>query len=220
MSRIALLDVDGTLVDTNYHHAVAWFRAFRAFDLTLPLWRLHRHLGMGGDRFVAAVAGDDVEQTKGDGLREEWKRQYDALLEEIVPATGARAFLAELRHAGWRTVLATSGAPEHTDYYIDLLDARDLLDGWTTAADVEVTKPSPDVIQAALAKVGGGDATLVGDSTWDVEAGNRAGVPTVCVLTGGFGEQELRAAGAAGVFPSLVELTADVERSLRCGDRG
>jgi HAD superfamily hydrolase (TIGR01509 family) len=209
MARIALLDVDGTLVDTNYHHAVAWFRAFRGVDVTLPLWRLHRHLGMGGDQFVAAVAGDEVEQRKGDWLREEWKRQYDRLLPEIQPAAGAQAFLGQLRQEGWRTVLATSGAPEHTDYYIDLLDARDLLDGWTTAADVEATKPSPAVVQAALAKVGGGDAVLVGDSTWDVEAGKRAGVPTICVLTGGFSEHELCEAGSAAVFPSLTELAAN-----------
>ena len=209
MARIALLDVDGTLVDTNYHHAVAWFRAFRGADVTVPLWQLHRHLGMGGDQFVAAVAGDEVEQSKGDWLREEWKRQYDRLLPEIQPAAGAHAFLRQLRDEGWRTVLATSGAPEHTEYYIDLLDARDLLDGWTTAADVEATKPSPAVVQAALAKVGGGDAVMVGDSTWDVEAGKRAGVPTICVLTGGFGEHELREAGSADVFPSLTELAAD-----------
>ena len=104
---------------------------------------------------------------------------------------------------------STSGAPEHTECYIDLLDARDLLDGWTTAADVEATKPSPAVVQAALAKVGGGDAVMVGDSTWDVEAGKRAGVPTICVLTGGLARMQLREAGSADVFPSLTELAAD-----------
>src|SRR3954469_7324818 len=103
MARIALLDVDGTLVDTNYHHALAWFRAFRGVDVTVPLWQLHRHLGMGGDQFVAAVAGEEVEQSKGDWLREEWKRQYDRLLPEIQPAAGAHAFLRQLRHEGWRT---------------------------------------------------------------------------------------------------------------------
>jgi HAD superfamily hydrolase (TIGR01549 family) len=157
------------------------------------------------------VAGDEVERTMGDRLRDEWKRQYDPLLPEVQPAVGARALLAQLRREGWRSVLATSGAPDHTDHYLDLLDARSLLDGWTTSAEVEATKPSPDVVLAALAKAGGGEAVLIGDSTWDVEAGNRAGLPTVCVLTGGFGEHELREAGAVAVFPSLTELMADLD---------
>ncbi len=212
MSRIALIDVDGTLVDSNYHHAIAWFRAFRTADLTFPLWQLHRHLGMGGDQFVPALAGTEVEQTIGDQLRDEWQRQYDALLPEVRPAAGAHALLAQLRRQGWQSVLATSGAADHTEHYIDLLDARNLLDGWTTASDVEATKPQPDVVLAALEQAEGADAVLIGDSTWDVEAGHRAGMPTVCVLTGGFGEQELLEAGAAAVFPSLLELTADLKR--------
>jgi HAD superfamily hydrolase (TIGR01509 family) len=214
MSRTALIDLDGTLVDSNYHQVLAWFRAFRTADLTIPLWQLHRHLGMGGDQFVRAVAGEEVERTTGDRLREEWKRQYDPLLPEVQPAAGAHALLERLRDAGWRSVLATSGAPDHTEHCLDLLDARGLLDGWTTADDVAATKPSPDVVLTAWEKAGGGEAVLIGDSTWDVEAGNRAGLATVCVLTGGFGEQELLEAGAAAVFPSLTELIGDLERHV------
>jgi len=206
VSRTALINIDGTLVDSNYQNAIAWDRAFRTQGLTLPLWQLHRHLGMGGDQFVAAVAGDDVERTSGAALRDEWKRQFQEFLDEIRPANGARPLLERLRRDGWTTVLASSGAADHTDHYLDLLAARDLLDGWTTSADVDATKPSPDLLHVALDKAGGGDAVLIGDSPWDVEAARRAGLPTICVLTGGFAESELLDAGASRVFRSLADL--------------
>jgi HAD superfamily hydrolase (TIGR01509 family) len=212
VTRAALVDVDGTLIDSNYHHVIAWYRAFRSHDLTIPLWTLHRHLGMGGDQFVPAIAGDAIEQTIGDGLRERWKQEYDALLEEVKPATDARTFLEQLKRDGWTTVLATSGAPDHTNHYLDLLGARELLDGWTTASDVEATKPSPDVIQAALHQADGSAAAVViGDSPWDVEAAKRAGLPAVCVLTGGFAESALREAGAVAVYDDLGTLSADLD---------
>jgi HAD superfamily hydrolase (TIGR01509 family) len=211
MHRIALIDVDGTLVDSNYHHAIAWARAFEGRNLTLPLWQLHRHLGMGGDQFVPAVAGDRVEETLGQELRDEWKRRYDALLPEVQPAAGAREFLEELRRAGWTTILASSGAADHTDHYLDLLGVREVVDGWTTSADVEATKPSPDLIHVALQKAGEGEAVLIGDSPWDVVAAERAGLPTVCVLTGGFAESELRDAGAAAVYRDLDELRGAID---------
>ena len=89
----ALLDVDGTLVDTNYHHALAWFRAFRAERIVLPMWRLHRHVGMGGDKFVSAVAGDEVEQRLGDHLRDAWEKRFDELIDETEPLAGARELI-------------------------------------------------------------------------------------------------------------------------------
>ena len=97
-------------------------------------------------------------------------------------------------------VLASSAKAQEVDHYLDLLDARSLVDGWTTSADVERTKPEPDLVAAAIEKAGGGDAVMLGDSTWDCESAKRAGIPTVGVLTGGFGEQELLDAGATRVF--------------------
>jgi HAD superfamily hydrolase (TIGR01549 family) len=203
---IALLDVDGTLVDTNYHHAIAWYRAFREHGLTLPVWRIHRHIGMGGDQLVAAVAGKRVEDRQGDSLRAAETALYADLIGEVQPFADARRLLELLDGRGHRLVLASSGKRDEVEHYLDLLDARDLVEAWTTSADVERTKPDPDLVQVAMDKVGGGEAVLVGDSTWDCEAAARAEVPTLAVLTGGFSDQELREAGAAAVFESLGEL--------------
>jgi HAD superfamily hydrolase (TIGR01549 family) len=203
---IALLDVDGTLVDTNYHHAIAWYRAFREHGLTMPVWRIHRHIGMGGDQLVAAVAGKRVEDRQGDSLRAAETALYADLIGEVQPFADARRLLELLDGRGHRLVLASSGKRDEIDHYLDLLDARKLVEAWTTSADVERTKPDPDLVHAAVDKVGGGEAVLVGDSTWDCEAAARAGVPTVAVLTGGFSEQELREAGAVAVFESLTDL--------------
>ena len=203
---IAVLDVDGTLVDTNYHHAIAWYRAFREHGLTLPVWRIHRHIGMGGDQLVAAVAGKRVEDRQGDSIRAAEAALYADLIGEVQPFTDARRLLELLDGRGRRLVLASSGKRDEIDHYLDLLDARDLVEAWTTSADVEQTKPDPDLVHTAVDKVGGGRAVMVGDSTWDCAAAARADVPSLAVLTGGFSEQELRQAGAQVVFESLTEL--------------
>ena len=208
MPTTAILDVDGTLVDTNYHHAIAWFRAFRRFDVTEQIWRIHRHIGMGGDQLVAAVAGDDVEKRCGDGIREVESELYQELIGEVRPMEGSRELIVDLGERGNTVVLASSAKEEEIEHYLDLLDAREIVDAWTTSADVEQTKPKPDLVHAALEKVDGqsDDALMIGDTVWDVEAAARAGVETLGVLTGGFSEQELRDAGARDVYTSVEEL--------------
>jgi HAD superfamily hydrolase (TIGR01549 family) len=201
-----VLDVDGTLVDTNYQHALAWYRSFRARNLTIPLWQLHRHIGMGGDQLVSAVAGDEVEEKYGDELRQGWKDAFDPMLEEIQPLPHARELLQSVKRRGLRLVLASSGAPEHVEHYLDLLQARELADDWTDSGDVEATKPAPDLVAVAVEKVEGAHAVMVGDSTWDCVAAAKIDVPSYAVMTGGFSPEELRAAGAAQVFQSLEEL--------------
>ncbi len=211
MPRAAVLDVDGTLVDTNYHHALAWYRAFRKHDIVLPVWRLHRHVGMGGDKFVSAVAGDDVEERLGEELREEWERLFDEVIDEVSPLEGARELMTDLKERGHAVVLASSSIERHLDHFLDLLDVRELLDGWTTKDDVEATKPEPDLVVAAMEKAQGDGAVMVGDSTWDCEAAKRAGIETIAVLTGGFSEAELRDAGAVAVFHSMQDLRARLD---------
>jgi HAD superfamily hydrolase (TIGR01549 family) len=206
MPTAAILDVDGTLVDTNYHHALAWYRAFRQHGIVLPIWRIHRHIGMGGDQLVAALTSDEVEEQKGEDIRAAEKTLYFELIEEVQPLTGARELIEDLRRAGRRVVLASSAKPEEVDHYLELLDARGIVDDWTTSGDVESTKPEPDLVHAAVDKAGEDDAVMVGDSTWDCVAAKRAGLETVAVLTGGFSEQELLDAGAACVFESIEEL--------------
>jgi HAD superfamily hydrolase (TIGR01509 family) len=207
----AILDIDGTLVDTNYHHTIAWYRAFLQSGELLPLWRIHRHIGMGGDQLVAALAGEQFDSERGDEVRAAEKVLYMALIEEVRPFADARALLEHLKAQGHTVVLASSAKPEEVDHYLELLTARDLADGWTDSGDVERTKPEPDLVAAAIEKADGGPAVMVGDSTWDCEAAKRAGIPTVAVLTGGFSETELRDAGASSVFPSLSELLRQLD---------
>jgi HAD superfamily hydrolase (TIGR01549 family) len=202
----AILDVDGTLVDTNYQHAVAWYRAFRDNGIVLPVWRIHRHIGMGGDQIVAVLAGEDADEEKGDDIRDAEKEHYSPMVDEVEPLEGARALIVELKERGHAVVLASSAKEEEVEHYLDLLDARDLADDWTTSADVDSTKPEPDLVEVAVEKAGGGEAVMVGDSTFDCEAAKRAGLEAVGVLTGGFSEQELRDAGAVAVFESIVAL--------------
>jgi HAD superfamily hydrolase (TIGR01549 family) len=206
MPTAAILDVDGTLVDTNYQHTLAWYRAFRQHEIVLPIWRIHRHIGMGGDQLVESLAGGQVESEQGDDIRSAEKALYLALIEEVAPLAGARDLIVDLGNSGHPVVLASSAKPDEVDHYLDLLDARELVDGWTTSGDVEATKPDPDLVRAAVDKAGTDDAVMVGDSTWDCEAARRAGVETIAVLTGGFSKQELLDAGALGVFESIEEL--------------
>jgi HAD superfamily hydrolase (TIGR01549 family) len=204
--RAAILDVDGTLVDTNYHHALCWYRAFREHDLVVPLWRLHRHVGMGGDKYVAAVAGDGIEERLGDRLRERWEELFDEVLDEVAPLDGARELVQELKERGLTVVLASSSIEAHLDRFLDLLRVRDLADAWTMKDDVEASKPDPDLVEAALEQAGTRDAVMVGDTPWDVKAATRAGIETICVRTGGFSEDELRSAGATVVVESVAAL--------------
>jgi HAD superfamily hydrolase (TIGR01509 family) len=206
MPPAAILDIDGTLVDTNYQHAIAWFRAFRQHGELLPIWRIHRHIGMGGDQLVVSLCGEEVERDKGDDIRAAEKTLYMELIGEVEPLHGARELIVDLNERGHSVVLASSAKPDEVEHYIDLLDARELVDAWTDSGDVENTKPEPDLVQAAIDKSGAEDAVMVGDSTWDCEAAGRAGIQTVAVLTGGFSEAELREAGAVAVFRSIDEL--------------
>src|SRR5215218_1438567 len=188
MAPAAILDIDGTLVDTNFHHAIAWYRAFHQHEVVLPIWRIHRHIGMGGDQLVEALAGERLEKDKGDDIRAAEKVLYSELIGEVEPLEGARELIEDL-------------------------NARELADGWTTSADVEATKPEPDLVKAAMEKAGTDDAVMVGDTTWDCEAAKRAGIETIAVLTGGFSEAELRDAGAVAVFHSIDDLRRSLDET-------
>jgi HAD superfamily hydrolase (TIGR01509 family) len=209
----AILDVDGTLVDSNYHHSIAWYRAFRERGIVLPIWRIHRHIGMGGDQLVPTLAGDRLDDDGADAVREAEKRLYQELIDDVAPIEGARELISALKERGHTVVLASSAKQDEVEHYLDLLDARELADAWTTSADVEQTKPAPDLVAAAMQKARELSAVMVGDTTWDVEAAERAELKTIAVLTGGFSEHELREAGAAAVFESLIELRDQLDNT-------
>jgi phosphoglycolate phosphatase-like HAD superfamily hydrolase len=228
MPPVAILDIDGTLVDTNYHHAIAWYRAFRQHGIVLPLWKIHRHIGMGGDQLVASLTSSDVDESIGDDIRSAEKALYMALIDEVQPVSEAREFIADLKQRGHTVVLASSAKEDEVEHYLDLLDARGLADDWTMSADVSSTKPAPDLVKAAMEKAGGSSdsdsdagsgsgsgspAVMVGDTPWDIEAAARADVPTIAVITGGFSRAELEEAGAAAVFESVAELRSGLDET-------
>jgi HAD superfamily hydrolase (TIGR01509 family) len=165
-------------------------------------------MGMGGDQLVASLTSDAVEEEKGDEIRSAEKALYMALIDEVAPVKEAREFVVDLKESGHTVVLASSAKANEIEHYIDLLDVRSLADAWTTSADVAATKPKPDLVQAALKKAGAdsGDAVMVGDTPWDIEAAKRASVDTIAVITGGFSRVELEEAGAVAVFESVAEL--------------
>jgi phosphoglycolate phosphatase-like HAD superfamily hydrolase len=212
MADTILFDVDGTLVDSNYQNAMAWYRAMRRYDITVPLWQIHRAIGMGGDQLVSHVAGEHAEARHGDALRAAWKQEFDPLLPEVAPFADAEAVLTAVKDRGLTLVLASSGAPEHVQAYLDLINGRSLADEWTTSEDAASTKPAPDLVHVAMRKAGATSAVMVGDSTWDARAAGQVKVPTFAVRTGGFSEAELRDAGAVAVYDSLTGLQADLDR--------
>ena len=201
----ALLDVDGTLVDTNYHHTIAWYRAFREHGVALPIWRIHRAIGMGGDQLVPTLV-PGIEDDLHEAIEDARGERYKELIGEVEPLEGANDLLQDLKTRGATIVLASSSPQDELDHYLELLDARRLADAWTTKDNVEATKPEPDLVHAALDKAGTRDAAMVGDTRWDVEAARNAGLETVCVMTGGWSRQELLDAGAAEVYESIEEL--------------
>ncbi|CAI9404647.1 HAD family hydrolase [Nocardioides sp. T2.26MG-1] len=210
-----VFDIDGTLLDSNYHHALAWSRAFeQVLDRHVPVAAIHRRIGMGGDRLVAAVAGDDVEEQHGDAVRERWEKQYDQVIDETQLFEQARELLAAVGRAGLKVVLASSSIPKHAERPLELLRARERSDDWTTGEDADESKPDPELLDEALAKVGGGRAVMVGDAVWDVEAANAQGIPTIGLLCGGYGRQELLDAGAVAVYADPADLLAHLDEAL------
>jgi HAD superfamily hydrolase (TIGR01549 family) len=206
MADTAIVDVDGTLVDTNYQHVLAWSRAFARVGIVLPAWQIHRHLGMGGDRLVEAVAGSTVERLHGADVRAIWAEEYQSFLYEVRPFEGAGELLDEIRRRGFKVVLASSAPTQQVQHYLDILDAYDRMDAWTSADDVDTTKPEPELLRLALDKVGGSRGVAVGDTPYDVESAGRLDLPAIALRTGGFSTDELTDAGAVQVFDSLSDL--------------
>jgi HAD superfamily hydrolase (TIGR01549 family) len=213
-----LFDIDGTLVDSTYHHAIAWQRAFDRHDITIPLWRIHRTIGMGGDKLVAHVAGDDVEERLGDDLRDDWREEYVEIKAEVAPLPGAAELIHALVKDGYRVALASSGDPEFADETLDDLEIRDDVAVLKTSDDVDGSKPEPDLIEVTLEALGSSRAVLVGDTPYDVQSAERAGLKCIGLRSGGYSEAELVEAGAALVVDVPEDLmNLDWEKYLSTG---
>ncbi len=201
-----VLDVDGTLVDSVYVHVSAWMRAFRGVGVPVEGWRIHGAIGMGGDRLVTEVAGQRVEDAVGDEVRELHDQEYDDLVAGVLALPGADQLLETLKQRGFTVVLASSGTKPQTEQALELLTTRDLADAWVCSADVDTSKPAPDLVTTAISRVRGSEAVMVGDSIWDVKAAAAADIPTIGLRCGGFGEAALREAGAISVFDGPQDL--------------
>ena len=209
-----VIDIDGTLLDSNYHHCVAWSRAFQAYKVSVPVARVHRALGMGGDRLVAEVAGEAAEHAHGDDIRARWEQEYDAMIAETRLFDGSRDLLRACRERGLRVALASSAIPRHAEHALQLLGADELADGWTTSEDAEHSKPAPDLLDRALDRVHGSEAVMVGDAVWDVRAASERAIPTIGVASGGIGRAELLDAGAVAVYDGPGDLAAHLGDAL------
>jgi phosphoglycolate phosphatase len=210
---VAVLDLDGTLVDSVYVHAVAWREAFAEVGLDVPTYRLHRAIGMGGDRLVSAVAGDAAENAVGDVVRDLHGRIFEARLSEVRQLGGADELLQACHDAGLRVVLASSSQPDTTEKVLGVVERAHLIQEVVPGSEGS-SKPAPDLVKTALDRAGSHRAFLVGDAVWDIESAARAGIPCVALLTGGYSEAELREAGAVAVFDTPRELAQDLGTAL------
>lgn len=208
--RAILFDVDGTLVDSNYLHALAWWRALDDADERRPMAVLHKLIGMGSSRLLQEAVGRDDA-----ALSEAHSHHYQRLKGELTALPGARDLLGRAREAGATVVLATSAKPHDLDDLLRVIDADDLIDHVVQSGDVEQAKPAGDIFAAALERAGcrPEEALAVGDTVWDVEAARRAGVGCVCVLTGGNARAELLEAGARAVYEDASALVDGFEAS-------
>ena len=202
-----LFDVDGTLVDSNYHHVYAWCRAFSDIGIPVDAWRIHRLIGMDGTTLVASLAGDADADARAQA-KELHSRYYKETTSLLRPLPGARELLEAVEKLGIQAVLATSAPDDELAVLRDVLDSDHLITAMTSSADVDTAKPRPDIIEVALdrAHVEAPHAVFVGDAVWDVEACKRAGVVTIALLSGGVSKCELEEAGAHQVFDDALDL--------------
>lgn len=211
----AVLDIDGTLIDSMYAHVWSWREAFRVVAVDVPTWKVHRAIGMGGDRLVESVTNQAVEQAAGEEIRRVQLEVYRDLAGHLTPTRGATDLLEALKAYGLKVTLASSGARENTDRAVDLLDATASIDATISGDDAAATKPDADPVQRAVASVNGSHALIIGDSVWDMESARRAGYTPVGLLTGGVARCELLEAGAAEVYEDPATLAPELADVLR-----
>lgn len=218
MSRVSavLFDVDGTLVDTNYLHAVTWWETLRQHDYHVPMVRIHHAIGMGSDKLLDHLLPGDRDRTLDDELRSAHKTLYAPYWPRLKAFDGAAELLRACAGRGQQVVLASSASEREMQALRAALDADDVITAATSADDVEQSKPAPDIVQTALqrADVAPDAAVFVGDTIWDVQACNKAGLACIAFLTGGISSQDLRDAGAAEIYEGPVELVRSLQGSL------
>jgi HAD superfamily hydrolase (TIGR01509 family) len=205
-----LFDIDGTLVDSNYQHAFAWWQALREHGHRVPMFEIHRRIGMGSDNLLEELIGEYSEE-----LSTSRARYFRPLSLELTAFDGGPELLRAVHGRGCKVVLATSANKEDLEVLLKVIEADDAIDQVTSAADVEHSKPCPDVFERALeiSRLAPERAIVVGDTAWDIEAARRIGLGCVCVESGGWSPKDLLAAGAVAVFRTVKELFDRLDES-------
>lgn len=204
--KTVFLDIDGTLMDTNYLHIEAWAQAFEEVGARPPRSRIHHEVGKGSDKLIPEFVEDNQRAERVSELHSEY---YAELQERGHPLPGAKKLIASLVEGGYEVWLATSAKPEELEHHMRELEAEGKISGVVTSDEAEESKPAPDIFGIALERAGAApeDAVVVGDSIWDIEAAKEAGVRTAAVMTGGaFSRTELEEAGAYVVYEDCAEL--------------
>jgi HAD superfamily hydrolase (TIGR01509 family) len=211
-----LFDVDGTLVDTNYLNTVTWWEAFSQAGHDVPMALIHRAIGMGSDQMLNKLLPDDRNKDADSDIRTAHSALYATYWSRLRPLPGAASLLRTCKKRGLAVVLASSADEREFTMLRTVLDAEDAIDAATFSGDVDSSKPAPDLVEAALSKIGipAEEAVFVGDTVWDVQACRKASVPCIGVLSGGFSRDELTSAGAAEVYPGPAKLQAALPESL------
>ena len=205
-----LFDVDGTLVDTNWFHTLSWWRALQKSGEDVPMSRIHQLVGMGSDQLLETLFDEERSE-----LKDLHSDEFEPFMDEIRAFAKAGDLLREVSRRNAQVVLCTSSKQDHLKPMLAAIDADDAIDEIVNADDVDRSKPAPDVFAAALEKTGldPQQCIVVGDTRWDVEAAQKAGLKTVCVLTGGNSRPDLNDAGAIAVYEDVAELLADLDNS-------
>ncbi|WP_104162157.1 HAD family hydrolase [Arthrobacter sp. ZGTC212] len=214
--RGVLFDVDGTLVDSNYLHTVAWWQAFRRMDLDVPMSAVHRAIGMGGDKLVEHLLGEERDKDQDEKLDATHGAIFSTWWPALRSFDGARELLLACADKDLTIVLASSASGPELEVLRTVIDADSAITSATSSADAEESKPSPDILQSALdsSSLTAEDTIFVGDSVWDVKAAAELKIPTIGLLCGGTSEAELRDAGATEIWENPRELLENLERSL------
>lgn len=213
-----VIDLDGTLVDSVFVHVTCWKSAFADVGVNVTSARVHRAIGMGGDRLVTEVAGPAVEHALGDTVRSLHARHLAERFGQVTALDGATELLTTLRERRLKLVLASSGDEETSARMLELVEGSDLLHEFVSSPDADETKPAPELVEVALRTADARRAMVVGDAVWDVEAAAKAGVPCVALLSGGLSEAELKAAGAVAVFATPRDLADNLDEALAAAE--
>lgn len=208
-TKVVLLDIDGTLIDSNDQHAQAWVDVGREFGIDVDYDHVRRLIGMGGDKVMPEVMGIQEDEPRGEKIKERRGEIFrERYLPDLKPFPGARALLERLQGDGYTLAVATSASKDDMDGLLKQAGIRDLIDEKTSSSDAEESKPDPDIVQAALDEAGAKpeEALMLGDTPYDVEASGRAGVRCVALRCGGWGDAEL--GGAVAVYDDPSDLLA------------